>query len=89
LLESLLVPAAEIAPGFATVSLVLEGGETLSATLLEEGATELTLDVAGELRVVARDEIVSTSTQASAMPPMGLALPLSELRDLIEYLSDL
>ncbi|MEE2665993.1 MAG: PVC-type heme-binding CxxCH protein [Myxococcota bacterium] len=89
LLESLLVPQAEIAPGFGVVTLVLEGGETLSAERIAQDERQLTIEVAGERRIVAREEIVSQSERASAMPPTGLALSPRDLRDLIEYLSGL
>jgi len=89
LLESLLVPQAEIAPGFGVVMLVLEGGETISAERVERDEHQLVVEVAGERRIVARDEIVSQSDRVSAMPPTARTLPPRDLRDLVEYLSGL
>ena len=49
----------------------------------------MTLDIKGDERRVARGDIASRTEPASGMPPMGLALSLADLRDLIAYLHTL
>jgi quinoprotein glucose dehydrogenase len=89
LLRSVLVPAADVAPGFATAGLVLRSGDSLTGTVVDEDDERLTLDVDGERHSIPRSEIETETTRTSAMPPMGLALPLRDLRNLIEYLTTL
>ncbi len=91
LLESLIDPSKQIAPGFAMILLETRDGEELDGTKLRETETELTVRLSsGEIRQVSRKEIKkqSTSTQ-SAMPPMGEMLSLDEIRDVIAYLKSL
>jgi quinoprotein glucose dehydrogenase len=40
-------------------------------------------------RRIAKSEIASRTNPVSAMPPMGLLLKPSEIRDLVEFLSGL
>ncbi|NQZ98358.1 MAG: HEAT repeat domain-containing protein, partial [Myxococcales bacterium] len=89
LLESVLVPQAAITPGFGSVGVVLWNGETVSGILVAEDDESLTLDIKGDERRVARGDIASRTEPASGMPPMGLALSLADLRDLIAYLHTL
>ena len=91
LLESVVLPSAVIAQGFETASFVLDDGETVAGTVISESDEEFVLELGagGGERVVDRSRITSEHERSSAMPPMGLALPLSDLRDLIEYLTEL
>ena len=88
-LESVIDPQAEIARGYATLSLVLQDGTSLSGTLIEESENQLVLDAAGRTHTLALAEIRERSPTMSAMPPRGLALPAHELRDLVAYISTL
>lgn len=91
MLESLIRPGAEIAEGYAMVSLTLEDGSTVAGTLGEETDEQVTVQLpSGETRHVAKEEIAQRqSLEASAMPPMGSILSKSELRDVIAYLATL
>ena len=89
LLESVLLPEAEIAPGFGTVGLVLRDGEVVSGSVVAESDAALTIEREGERRRIERADIASASPPASGMPPMGLVLPLADLRDLVEFLASL
>ena len=64
-------------------------GERVSGTLVREDETTIVVESGGDRRTVARSEVASATPPASAMPPMGLALSLAQLRDLIEYLATL
>jgi putative heme-binding domain-containing protein len=89
LLESLLDPSARIAEGYATVSLTLNGGETLEGLLLQERDGRLRLRlISGEVRTVPKADIATRSAHPqSVMPPMGEVLSPRELRDLVAFLS--
>ena len=91
LLESIVLPNAQIAAGFENVVLTLKDGKSIAGTLKSEINGQLTIVSGedGELSI-ASTEIQSRDRGPSAMPD-GLAALLSpfELRDLIEYLASL
>jgi putative heme-binding domain-containing protein len=88
-LRSVLEPSADIAEGFATLSVTLRDGSVVTGTLVSEENGELVLDTGGQERRVASAEIAERVGPVSAMPPNGLALPPRELRDLVAYLATL
>lgn len=87
LLRSLVEPGVEIAPGFATLRAERLDGAVIEGVLVEETPEALTLERGGDRIRVPRAELREVSASASAMPAMGLALTLSQLRDLIEYVA--
>lgn len=89
LLKSLVEPSAQLAPGYGTVSLTFKNGKTVSATLLDEDETSVTITLGDATHKIDRKEISSMSTSPSAMPPMNDALSPYELRDMVAYLSSL
>ncbi|HND54485.1 MAG TPA: glucose dehydrogenase, partial [Pirellulaceae bacterium] len=90
LLESLVTPDAKIAPGFGSVSLILNDGQIVAGVVKSEDAKQITLTQPdGKVRSVSLTEIDERSPPRSLMPPMDRALSLRELRDLVEYLSTL
>ncbi|MFC7337111.1 HEAT repeat domain-containing protein [Haloferula chungangensis] len=88
LLESLVLPAAELTPGFGMVAATLNDGSTVAGTLSEESEEAIVLDMAGKKKTILRSEISELSEPISAMPPMGAVLSHRELRDLVEWLSE-
>lgn len=89
LLRSIVLPSAEIAEGFETVVVALADGQVLSGVSkgIEDGMLRL-MTPEGELKLVPESEIEERATGASAMPQdLIQQLSLSELRDLIEFLS--
>ena len=88
LLESIITPNAKIADGFGTMTLTTKSGEALAGILKSEkdGKVELLLP-SNEKKIIAVSEIVKRDGPVSAMPPIGVALPPTDLRDLIEFLS--
>ena len=89
LLESLLLPSAKIASGYAPIQLKLKNGETLSGPLLESTSDFIRLTVDGKARQISRDGIEKTIDPISPMPAMKGLLKPNELRDLIAYLKSL
>ncbi|NIP94715.1 MAG: c-type cytochrome, partial [Akkermansiaceae bacterium] len=90
LLESLIEPNAEVAPGFGVVSLTFANGATKSGVLVSE--TEETLDLleGSDLWQVRKLDIKERSKPVSAMaPPMGAVLRKREIRDLVAWLVSL
>jgi putative heme-binding domain-containing protein len=91
LLESLVLPSARIADGYATTSVELSNGDEVDGVRLSETGGELTLRMAnGVVRRIPRRTILrQTTSSVSAMPPMGEVLTSFELRDLMAYLISL
>jgi quinoprotein glucose dehydrogenase len=91
LLESILFPAQRIAPGFETVVVRVNNGDTFAGVLKSEDAKELVLidPEKGELRIPT-GTITGRRGGQSAMPS-DIAAPLSkhDLRDLVEFLASL
>ena len=89
-LQSLLQPNAQIAPGYESVVLTRKGGGDVSGVLKSESAAELVVQTAEEgLVTVPKTDIASRQRGLSPMPE-GLEelMSLLELRDLIEALSE-
>jgi len=89
LLRSMLEPSAEIAEGFATVSVTRRDGSILSGTLVGEENGVLVLEAGGDEVRIPAAEIAERVGPVSAMPPNGLALTPAELRDLVAYVAAL
>jgi putative heme-binding domain-containing protein len=89
LLRSLLEPSAEIAEGFATVSVTKRDGTVVSGTLVAQENGALVLQSGGQEVRIPDAEIRERVGPVSAMPPNGLALSPGDLRDLVAYVSTL
>jgi putative membrane-bound dehydrogenase-like protein len=90
LLESLLFPSAQLAPGFGLTTVSLRDGTQVGGTIGSENGESLTLMLAdGSKRVIATSEIASRGTPISMMPPMLGILSPSEIRDVVAFLSGL
>jgi len=90
LLESLVLPNAQIAKGFASVTLTLADGRTLAGVIEDETKTAVTLKLPdGKTATVPVDDIDKRTVPTSPMPSVEKVLTHREMRDLIEYLSSL
>jgi len=90
ILRSVLEPQAEIAQGFATVAVTRLDGSIVTGTLLEAEPGKIRLRAGdGSTLEIDQAEITQQTTPVSGMPPMGLALKPTELRDLIAYVMTL
>ena len=91
LLESIVAPNAKIAAGFESVLVVMKDGTTYAGVLKSEDATEIAVNSPedGLLRLKQAD-IKSREKGLSSMPDgLGTVLTKPELRDLVEFLSEL
>jgi putative membrane-bound dehydrogenase-like protein len=89
LLESLVDPSAQIAPGFGAVQVTLKNGQRLFGTLREETNAYIVVDAGTAPRRIMKTDIAQRTNGPSAMPAMGSVLTRREIRDVIEYLSTL
>ncbi len=88
LLESMVDPDKRIAPGFGSVSITTENGQIIQGTLEEETDTYISIYTSdGETIKVAKQEIAEKTVSQSSMYSMEGILSKSELRDLVEFLS--
>lgn len=89
-LESLVVPEAQIAEGFGSVVVTRRDGSTIAGLLIEADDARVVID-SGEAApvVVAADEISTQTPPTTGMPPMGLALDPRALRDVVAYVMSL
>lgn len=90
MLESMVAPAARIAPGFGRVTVVLKNGERIEGSFDAETKTDVTITANNAAKTIARSEIENLEFGGiSPMPAMGLGLTKAELRDLVAYLATL
>ena len=91
LLESIVDPNRQIAKGFETVVLSLANGKVESGILRFENAKEVHLmNPDGKIVIVPVHQIDERSSGKSAMPDdLKKHLPLSDMRNLLEYLAGL
>jgi quinoprotein glucose dehydrogenase len=91
LLESIVLPTAQIAKGYETVVLVLADGRTVSGVLKADDKKQVRLMTADATElVIPADDIESRRTGPSAMPDdLHKKLTRRELRDLVEFLASL
>jgi putative membrane-bound dehydrogenase-like protein len=90
LLRALVLPGADIAPGYGFTTLTLRDGETIAGTLLAEDTENALVRLSDATeRTVPLAEIVARTPLVSSMPPMGQVTSRRELRDLLAYLQTL
>lgn len=88
ILESVADPGAEISPGYGMATVTLTNGETVVGRLAEdEEGHLLVVALDDRSRKIPRAEIASVSPPVSAMPPMAVALPPRDFRDLVAFLA--
>ncbi|MGI8965365.1 MAG: c-type cytochrome, partial [Limisphaerales bacterium] len=91
LLESIVLPNKQVAPGFESVLVVLKDGTSYAGTLKSETDNELVLNSPedGIVKVV-KKEICKREKGLSGMPPeLAQVLSKRDLRDLVEFLAGL
>ena len=89
LLQSVVDPQVDIAPGFGTQTVTLKDGGLVVGTLVAEDKDSVTIRENGQLRRLPLDQIADRSLIVSGMPPAGLVLQPRELRDLLAFLQSL
>ncbi len=90
LLQALIEPSARLSPGYGSVMLTLTDGQTINGILMQESDRELVLKTTeAEPLKVAVSRIAKRENMPSSMPPMGYLLSKREIRDVVEFLSNL
>lgn len=89
LLQSLVNPSARVSPGYGTVTITLQDGETVRGILEAETDNRIVVLVRGEQRSIDKNQIEERVNSPSAMPAMGDLLTRTELRDLVEFMTTL
>ena len=90
LLQSLVDPSAEVAPGFGVVTVILKDESAVSGIAIEEDDTTLVIRDANEEKIsVDKSQIEERINAASSMPPMTSVLDKHQLRDLVAFLKTL
>lgn len=90
LLQALIEPSARLSPGYGSVKLTLKDGQVISGILTEETENELILKTSdAEPIEVSVSRINKRENMLSSMPPMGTLMSKREIRDMIEFLSNL
>lgn len=90
LLRALIEPSARLSPGYGSVKLTLKDGQVISGVLTEETKNELILKTSdAEPIEVSASRIDKRENIPSGMPPMGTLMSKREIRDMIEFLSNL
>jgi quinoprotein glucose dehydrogenase len=91
LLESIVLPSAQITKGYETVVLTLADGRTVSGVLKSDDKKQLRLMTAeAKELVIPAEDIESRRTGPSAMPDdLHKKLTRRELRDVVEFLASL
>ncbi len=90
ILESMIRPSADLAPGYAVVSLELNDEKIVAGTLIEETEQSITLKTGqGEEVQVSKAEVKDRQDIPSSMPSVEEILSVREIRDLVAFLSAL
>ena len=91
LLESIVLPNRQIAPGFDSVLLILKDGDSYAGVLKAETATDVVLNTPDNGLITLKKADVQSRKRALSPMPDGLGQILSpqELRDVVEFLSSL
>lgn len=90
LLQALIEPSARLSPGYGSVMVTLTDGQTINGVLMQESERELVLKTTeAEPLKVAVSRIAKRENMPSSMPPMGYLLSKREIRDVVEFLSNL
>jgi quinoprotein glucose dehydrogenase len=86
------LPNADIAPGFENVLLTLKNGSLVAGIVSSENGSEITLSpVDGSKKVTVKKSDIGERTRAPSPMPEGLGEVLGkrDLRNVVEYLSTL
>ncbi|MCK5922391.1 MAG: c-type cytochrome, partial [Methylococcales bacterium] len=88
ILESLINPNAVIAEGYGMSSVKLKNGTSTMGRIAKKTDAEILLiAIDGKETKIKTSDVTEITPPVSAMPPMGLALPLPDLRDLVAYIA--
>ncbi len=90
LLQAMILPSERISPGYGNVSLTLKDGQQVFGILTKETDSALTLTTSeAEPLIVPLARIAKRENLPSSMPVMDEILSKREIRNLVEFLSNL
>lgn len=89
LLLSMIAPSAQPSPGYTATTITKTNGETVSGIFQSETDSQITVTVSGEEVAIPKSQISERRDAPSAMIAMGDRLSRTQLRDLVEFLSQL
>lgn len=90
ILQALIEPSARLSPGYGSVMITLKDGQNVSGVLMKESDEELVLKTTeAEPLKVAVSRIAKRENVPSSMPPMGYIMSKREIRDMVEFLTNL
>ena len=88
ILEAVVTPGAEITEGYGMTTLLLKSGDSVVGRLSNEAEDHvIVVGLDNKPQRVERKDIESIAPPVSAMPPVAMALPPQDLRNLIAYLA--
>ncbi len=91
ILESIVNPSAKLTPGYSAIAVTMKDGSIVAGMLMKQDDNEVVvrnIDTK-EDRVCKKSDIETLPPSMSSMPPMGLILSKSEIRDLVAFLASL
>ena len=89
ILESIVNPNAKLAAGYSPIAVTMKDGTVVAGMLMKETENEVVVRNPETKKdtVCKRKDIANMPAPMSTMPPMGLILKKTEIRDLVAYLS--
>ena len=89
ILESLILPSKEIAPGYGTATFDLDDMTEIYGKIIEVNNCNTFVDIGnGEIIPILNSKIINQINHISSMPSVLNVLSLREIRDLISALSN-
>ena len=89
LVTSMLQPTKEISEGYGTIVLKTRDGEEINGLLTRKSEDFWVVTMADGKKRNLRPHEISSHTLSSTMPPLGALMKAEEIRDVVEYLSEL
>ncbi len=91
ILEAIVNPSAKLAAGYSAIAVTMNDGTIVAGMLMKETDTEVIVsDITTKKETVClKSEIKTIPPAMSTMPPMGLILSKTDIRDLVAFLSSL
>jgi putative heme-binding domain-containing protein len=91
ILESIVNPSAKLAPGYSAIAVTMNDGSIVAGMLMKETDSEVVIrnpETKADT-ICKKSDIKVMPPAMSTMPPMGLILKKTEIRDLVAFLSSL
>jgi quinoprotein glucose dehydrogenase len=91
ILESIVEPSAKLTPGYSPIAITMNDGTLVAGMMMKETDTEVVVrNIETKEEIICKKTDIKTLPPAmSTMPPMGLVLSKSDIRDLVAFLESL